>query len=85
MLLSVALQDALAATLTNEGTGLLTGVDGPPPSATDLWLDEPTLASGTVAAARTQAQDDADCTDSAEEEEQNFGTDPVPPVRHDTG
>jgi len=85
MLHSAALQDALAATLTNDGTCLLTGVDGPPPSAIDLWLDEPTLASGTVAAARTQAQDDADWTDSAEEEEQNFGTDPVPPVQHGAG
>ena len=32
----------------NEGTGFLTGADGAPLTAPDLWFDEPTLTPGAA-------------------------------------
>ena len=40
-MLSVAAQDVVAASITNEGVTLLEAADGPEPLAVDLWLDEP--------------------------------------------
>ena len=39
VMLAVAVQDALAATLTSEGVGELDGKNGYEPLATDVWLD----------------------------------------------
>ena len=38
-MLSVAVQDAVAATIVNEGVSLLEAADGPGPLAVHLWLD----------------------------------------------
>ena len=40
-LLSVAAQDAIAATLVQDGTKLLDAAPGEAPTAVDLWLDHP--------------------------------------------
>ena len=39
-MLSVCVQDALAATLVDEGLSLLDSHGGPPPNATEVWLDD---------------------------------------------
>ena len=39
-MLSVSVQDALAATLVDEGLSLLDAPGGAPPLATEVWLDE---------------------------------------------
>ena len=38
-MVSVGIQNALAATLVNDGMGVLDGRDGEPPLAIDAWLD----------------------------------------------
>ena len=38
-MISVCIQDALAATLVNDGIGLLDAPDGPAPLAVDVWLN----------------------------------------------
>ena len=38
-MVSVAAQEAVAATLVDEGTTLLEAADGPAPESLDLWLD----------------------------------------------
>ena len=39
-MISVVAQDALAATLVNDGVDLLDCADGFAPTSVDLWLDE---------------------------------------------
>ena len=39
-MLYVCVQDALAATLVDEGLSLLDAHCGPPPNATEVWLDD---------------------------------------------
>lgn len=39
-LLAVCAQDALAATLVDEGSSLLDAADSVPPLAVDVWLDD---------------------------------------------
>ena len=38
-MISVCIQDALAATLVNDGAGILDGADGPAPLGVHVWLD----------------------------------------------
>ena len=39
IMISVNIQDALAATLVNDGAGILDGADGPAPLGVHEWLD----------------------------------------------
>lgn len=58
-MLAVAAQDALAATLVNEGVGQLDGVDGYAPLAVDIWLDGGAECGGQDAATESPPLDSA--------------------------
>ena len=64
-MLSVAAQDAIAATLVNDGAKLLDAAAGEAPPAVDLWLDHPFGCGGGWA--QDQKGDDGATADAGDD------------------
>ena len=57
-MLSVAVQDRLAATLVNEGTGLLDAAQGRAPTSVEVWLTTSSEAAATFSAEAATDEDE---------------------------